>query len=214
MKENSKYHNYRFIGKINIDEIMPWFDFDKGKPWDEMEVPWVLENKVRREILIKLADGPKNFQELYKMISFSPNPLLITPEEYKCNIGFQWTEKTIQNHLMNLEWYNLIKLNNGRFELTIPILTLEDSTRIEEYIFKFTRNWLLIIKDLKEQIQSNFPEFKEKKSFYEILIEKSVEKLYELLKKEKILPDKPNLKILWAEQLRNIKFEDWVSKNF
>ncbi len=49
---------------------------------------------------------------------------------------------------------------------------------------------------------------------YGILIEKALEKLYELLKNQNMLPDESNIKILWAEQLRKIKFEDWVEKNF
>ena len=54
----------------------------------------------------------------------------------------------------------------------------------------------------------------EKTPLYSILIEKALEKLYELLKNQNLLPDEPNIKVLWAEQLRKIKFEDWVEKNF
>ncbi len=214
MKENTKYQNYRFIGKINVDEVMPWFDFATTKPWDEPEIPWILDNKVRREILIILAQGPKNFQELYERINFSPRPLLITEEEYKCNLSYQWTKKTIRNHLMNLEWYNLIKLNDNKYELTIPIFSIEESNKLEEYIAKFTENWVKIITRLKNEIQNKLGKIEKKEALYEILIEKSVEKLYEILKREKLLPDKPNIKVLWAEQLRKIKFEDWIAKNF
>ena len=49
---------------------------------------------------------------------------------------------------------------------------------------------------------------------YEILIEKTIDELYSLLKKENLLPSTPNIKTLWAEQLREIKFEKWVEKNF
>ena len=82
MKENTKYNEYRFVGKINVDEIQPWFDFASSKPWDEGEIEWVLDNKVRREILIRLADGPKTFEELHEIINFSPQPLLISKNEY------------------------------------------------------------------------------------------------------------------------------------
>ena len=44
---------------------------------------------------------------------------------------------------------------------------------------------------------------------YEILIEKATEKLYIILKKEKLIPDIPNVKALWAEQFRKIKLKDW-----
>ncbi|GAJ24668.1 unnamed protein product, partial [marine sediment metagenome] len=56
--------------------------------------------------------------------------------------------------------------------------------------------------------------YEEKTNLYSILIEKALEKLYELLKNQNLLPDEPNIKVLWAEQLRKIKFEDWVEKNF
>lgn len=62
MKENTKYHDYRFVGKTTVDEIQPWFDFATSKPWDEEEVPWPLDNKARRELIIKLAEGPKNIR--------------------------------------------------------------------------------------------------------------------------------------------------------
>ena len=57
-------------------------------------------------------------------------------------------------------------------------------------------------------------EFEQKDQLYEVLIEKAIEKLYSLLKKENLIPDEPNVKILWAEQLRNVKFEKWIKINF
>ncbi|MFX1600725.1 MAG: hypothetical protein ACFFB6_09030 [Promethearchaeota archaeon] len=214
MKENTKYHNYRFIGKINVDEIQPWFDFTTTKPWDDPEIPWILDNKVRREILIILANGPKTFQEIYESVNFSPKPLLITKEEYDCQISYQWTKNTVENHLMNLEWYNLIKSANKKYELAIPILSTEDSENIEDYIVRFAEHWITIIKQLNEEVQENFGELNKKAPLYEILIEKAIEKLYKTLKEENLLPKQPNLKVLWAEQLRKTKFEDWVAKNF
>jgi hypothetical protein len=214
MKENTKYQNYRFVGKINIDEIQPWFDFATAKPWDDPEIPWILDNKVRREILIILANGPKTFQEICAKVNFSPKPLLITKDEYDCQISYKWTEKTVENHLMNLEWYNLIKLINKHYELAIPILSIEDNEKLEEYLTKFTQNWVTIIKQLKDEVKGKFEIFAEKTPLYEMIIEKSTEKLYNLLKEENLLPKEPNLKTLWAEQLRKIKFEEWVGKNF
>jgi len=214
MKENTKYQNYRFVGKINVDEIQPWFDFATAKPWDDPEIPWILDNKVRREILIILAKGPKSFQEIYERVNFSPKPLLITKEEYDCQISYKWTKKTVENHLMNLEWYNLIKLINKNYELTIPILSTEESEKLEEYIVKFTENWMTIIKQLRDEVIEKLGDLDEKTPLYEILIQKAIEKLYRILKEENLLPNQPNLKALWAEQLRKIKFEDWVAKNF
>ncbi|MFX1302169.1 MAG: hypothetical protein ACFFBV_16320 [Promethearchaeota archaeon] len=214
MKENTKYHNYRFVGKINVDEIQPWFDFATSKPWDDPEIPWILDNKVRREILTVLAKGPKTFQEIYEKVNFTPKPLLITKEEYDCQISYQWTKETVNNHLMTLEWYALIKLINQKYQLTIPILSTEEFERLEEYIVKYTENWITIIKQLKKEVQEKFRELDRKTPLYEILIEKAIDKLYSNLKEEDLLPKKPNLKALWAEQLRKIKFEDWVAKNF
>ncbi|MFX1574403.1 MAG: hypothetical protein ACFFB0_16810 [Promethearchaeota archaeon] len=214
MKENTKYHNCRFVGKVNIDQIQPWFDFATGKPWDDPEIPWILDNKVRREILIKLSKGPKSYQELYENINFSPKPLLITTEEYNCKISYQWAKETLNNHLMNLEWYNLIKLRNDKYHLTIPLFSIEESDKLEEYIVKFKENWIKIIQQLKSQIQDKIKGFENKEVLYEILIEKSVEKLYELLKREKLISDTPNIKVLWAEQLRKINFQDWIKKNY
>ena len=214
MKENTKYHNYRFVGDIEVDEIEPWFDFVTAKPWDDPEIPWVLDNKVRREILIKLASGPQSFDSLYKSINFSPHPLLITKDEYNCKINYQWTKETIENHLMNLEWYRLIKVKNNNYELNFPILSIDKLAQIEKYVMKFADNWIHIIEQLKYEINKNQTSVEDKTLLYEILIKKAVEKLYKLLKKEQILPKEPNIKTLFAEQLRSIKFEEWVSKNF
>ena len=214
MKENTKYHNYRFIGNIHVDEIQPWFDFTSLKPWDEGEIPWVLENRVRREILITLANGAKSFEELYETINFSPKPLLISEEEYNCNVQYQWTKETLENHLLNLEWYHLIIKNNERYELGLPVLKLEDISEIETYIIKFSEAWIKTIKETKNQIQKQMDQNKKNYPLYQILVEKAVEKLYELLKNEEILPNEPNIKTLFAEQLRSIKFEEWVTKNF
>ena len=201
MKEETKYNNYRFVGKIDVDEIQPWFDFASNKPWDEGEIPWVVENKVRREILIKLSESPKSFEEIVKSINFSPKPLLISEEEYNCTVSYQWGMETLRNHLMNLEWYNLIQKKDDKYELTFPIIA-------------FAENWIKIIKQLKQEKTIKLGDGKEKSSYFKILIEKAVEKLYELLKKENILPNIPNIKVLWAEQLRKIKFEEWIDKNF
>lgn len=214
LKENTKYHNYRFVGKINVDEIEPWFDFATSKPWDDPEIPWILDNKVRREILVILAKGPKSFQQIYEKVNFSPKPLLITKEEYDCQISYQWTKETIENHLMNLEWYNLIKLIEKKYELTIPILSTEKSKKLEEYIVKFTENWITIIKQLNNEVQEKIGDLDQKTPLYEILIEKAIEKLYDLLKRDNLIPDTPNIKVLWAEQLRKDKFEEWVAKNY
>ena len=214
MKENTKYHNYRFVGKVNVDEIQPWFDFTTSKPWDEGEIPWMMENKVRREILIQLSSGSKNFDQIYETVTFSPKPLIISKEEYNCNVKYQWTRKTVENHLLNLEWYNLIKKTGDTFELTFPILKMDKMNQIESYISKFAENWIRIIKDLKDEINSKLGEISEKAPIHAILIEKAIEKLYVLLKNENLLPNEPNIKTLWAEQLREIKFEEWVEKNF
>ncbi|MCK4371119.1 MAG: hypothetical protein KAW03_08635, partial [Candidatus Lokiarchaeota archaeon] len=182
--------------------------------WDDPEIPWILDNKVRREILIILAKGPKTFQQIYEKVNFSPKPLIITKEEYDCQISYQWTKKTIENHLMNLEWYNLIKLIEKKYELTIPILSTEKSEKLEEYIVKFTENWITIIKQLNNEVQEKIGDLDQKTPLYEILIEKSIEKLYDLLKRDNLIPDTPNIKVLWAEQLRKDKFEEWVAKNY
>jgi len=197
-----------------VDEIQPWFDFTTSKPWDEGEIPWVMENKVRREILIHLSSGPKDYEELYEIINFSPKPLIISKEEYECKVSYQWTRKTLENHLQNLEWYNLIKKSGKNYELTFPILKMEKMGQIESYINIFAEHWIKIIKELKDDINSNLGEINDKSPLHALLIEKAVEKLYHLLKTENILPNMPNIRSLWAEQLREIKFEDWVKKNF
>lgn len=208
MKESTKYSSYRFIGTINVDEIMPWFDFDKGKPWDENEVPWVLENKVRREILLKLANlGPKTMEEIHDIIKFSPKPLLIESSEHSPKVQYHWQQGVIQNHLMNLEWYGLIKLVGEKYQVTFPVLSMDELDHLEKYVVKFANHWVSIIKEIKDNISQEHLNL-------EILIERSVEKLYEILKNEGFLPKTPNIKALWAEQLRKIKFEEWVSKNF
>lgn len=214
MKEETKYNNYRFIGKINVDEIQPWFDFASNKPWDEEEIPWVVENKVRREILIKLAESPKSFDEMVNNINFSPKPLLISEEEYGCKVSYQWDKETLRNHLMNLEWYNLIQKKDDKYELTFPILTLDSFPDLEKTIIAFAENWIKIIKQLKQEKTIKLGDAEEESSYFKILIEKAVERLYELLKKENLLPDIPNIKSLWAEQLRKIKFNEWIDKNF
>ncbi len=206
MKENTKYTDYRFIGKINVDENQPWFDFASNKPWDEGEIPWVVENKVRREILIKLADGPKSFKEIYNNINFTPKPLLISKEEYECKVSFQWSKESVENHLMNLEWYNLIKQANSKYELTFPIFKMEQNDELETYITIYAENWIKIIKETKEELTAKLGNLNEKISLYEVLVEKAVEKLYELLKSENLLPNEPNIKSLCAEQLMKIIF--------
>ena len=214
MKENTKYHNYRFVGEINVDEIEPWFDFATAKPWDDLEIPWILDNKVRREILLILAHEPKTFQEIYECVNFSPKPLLITNEEYECQISYQWTKETIENHLMNLEWYNLIKLTNNKYKLNIPIVSLENSEKLEGYIIKFAERLITIIKKLKNEVREKLGDLNKETPLYEIIIEKTIEKLYNILKRENLIPDTPNIKTLWAEQLRKIKFRDWIKQNF
>ena len=214
MKENTKYNDYRFIGRIEVDEIQPWFDFASNKPWDEAEIPWVVENKVRREILIKLSDGPKTFQEIYDSINFSPKPLLVKKEEYDCKVTFQWTKKTIENHLLNLEWNDMIKFDGKKYEILFPIYKMDDIQILEQFFNKAAVNWLKIVKEMKSEIDNDTSDFKDKTTLEALMIEKTVEKFYELLKIEGILPKDPNIKTLWAEQLRNIKFEDWVNRNF
>lgn len=214
MKENTKYQNYRFRGKINVDEIEPWFDFGTTQPWDESEVPWVLDNKVRREILIILAKNPKTFEELYETLNFSPKPLLISKEEYECKLKYQWPKETIKNHLLNLERYNLVKLQGDKYVVTFPIFSMESLNDIEEYVLKFAESWVKVIKDTREEVRKKLSVYEEKTNLYGILIEKALEKLYELLKNQNLLPDEPNIKVLWAEQLRKIKFDEWLQKNF
>jgi len=214
MKENTKYNDYRFVGKIDVDEIQPWFDFASNKPWDESEIPWVVENKVRREILIKLSDGPKTFQELFDSINFSPKPLLVSKEEHDCKVKFQWTKKTIENHLLNLEWNDLIKFNGEKYDLLFPIYKMDNIEKLEQFIDKAAVNWLKVVKEMKFEVDKSITNFGDKTTLQALMIEKTVERFYELLKSEGALPQNPNIKTLWAEQLRNIKFEDWVNRNF
>ena len=214
MKENTFYNDYRFAGKIDVDEIQPWFDFASNKPWDESEIPWVVENKVRREILIKLSEGPKSFEEIYNTINFSPKPLLIEKKEYKCQVSYQWTRKTIENHLLNLEWNNLIKANGDKYEITFPIFKIKDMQKMELFITKFATHWSKIVKQTYGDITDEFSDIKDKPTLNALLIEKTVEKLYEFLKIEGLMPNQPNIKTLWAEQLRDKKFEEWVMRNF
>ena len=213
MKENEKYHNYRFRGTVNVDKIEPWFDFGTAEPWDELEVPWVLDNKVRREILITLAKSPKTLEELYENLNFSPKPLLISKEEYECKSKYQWNKETIKNHLLNLEWYNLVKVQADKYKITFPIYTMENLYDMEEYVLKFAESWVEIINDTKEEVKKKLNIYEKNPYLYGILINKALEKLFELLKNQNLLPDEPNIKILWAEQLRKVKFEDWLEKH-
>lgn len=213
MKEDTKYNDYRFVGDIQVDEIQPWFDFDKAKPWDEMDVPWPLENKVRREILIRLAVGPKTFETIAQTMRFSPKPLIIDESEYKPTVKYKWSDEVLENHLLALEWYNLVHKPDNKYRLTIPVLKKEKINEIEEYVLKFAEKWVSIVKDLKDEIDNRYGDINHKNApTYSVLIEKAVEQLYQLMKKEGLLPDEPNIRTLWAEQLRDIKFEDWVKK--
>ncbi len=215
MKENSKYSEYRFLGKISTDEILPWYDFVTGKPWDDPEIPWVLDNKVRRQILIFLSNGSKTFEEIYQNLNFIPHPLLINEEEYKTKVKYQWTDQTLENHLLNLEWYNLIRKSENKYEILFPILGLEKLKDLDQIISSIAYKWLDVLKDVNDKIKNNLERIKiQKLDLSRILIEKIVEKLYENLKKENIIPDIPNIKSLWAEQLRNVKFEEWIKNNF
>ena len=214
MKENTKYHDHLFNGKRIIDEIQPWFDFGTGKPWDEPDIPWVLDNKVRREILIILASGPKSLKEIHEKTNFSPKPLLIGTDQYTPTVKYQWSKETIQNHLMNLEWYKLIKFVDDKYELTFPIFNHQDNNQLNQYALKFADYWIKIILDMKNEFQKSYANFNEQPELLEIIIDKAVNKLYELLKEQKMLPNESNLKALWAEQIRAIKFEDWVKKTF
>ncbi|TXT66910.1 MAG: hypothetical protein BAJALOKI1v1_240006 [Promethearchaeota archaeon] len=216
MKEDTKYNNYRFIGKINIEEIQPWFDFDRGKPWDEREVPWPLENKVRREILITLArEGPLTFTQLQNYIRFAPQPLLLEKDEYTPKVRFIWSEHVIENHLLNLEWYSLIQKRDDKYEITFPVLQINQLNNLDKYINRFAEDWIKIIKETKKEVQDQFSEInKDGKSLYQILMDKTIDKLYNILKSEGLLPQESNIKALWAEQLREKKFERWVKDNF
>jgi len=214
LKENTKYHDHLFKGKIIVDKVQPWFDFGTGKPWDDPDIPWVLDNKVRRQILIILSKGPKNLKEIHENTNFSPKSLLIDSSQYTPTVQYQWSEETIRNHLMNLEWYNLIKSVDDKYQLTFPIFTNQESNQLDEYALKFAEYWIKIISDMKKDWQNSYTGFNKNPPLLEIIIDKAVNKLYELLKAEKMLPDESNLKALWAEQIRSIKFEDWVKNTF
>ncbi len=194
---------------------MPWFDFDSGKPWDEGEIPWPLENKVRREILLILSNtGPKTFDEIYNLINFSPKPLLITEQEHRAKIKYQWTKITVENHLLNLEWYNLIRKIDDKYEVTFPVFKMENLSDMRKYIEVIANNWIEVIRSNKEEINRNLSNYADTSDLYQVLIDKAIERLYTLLKSENLLPNQANIKVLWAEQLRDIKFEKWVEKNF
>ncbi|TXT56401.1 MAG: hypothetical protein BAJALOKI2v1_560018 [Promethearchaeota archaeon] len=216
MKEETKYNQFRFKGKITVDEIQPWFDFDRSEPWDEREVPWPLENKVRRQILIQLAQkGTMTFEEIYNEINFSPSPLVITKEEYSPNVKYQWTKETLENHLLNLEWYSLIKREDHVYSTTFPVLNVQNLNEIDKYVDLLAGKWSDMIKEEKEAIERELMKYDSSNaSIYEILLERVLEKLHLLLKEKGILPSEPNLKALWAEQLRDIRFQDWIKKNF
>jgi hypothetical protein len=87
------------------------------------------------------------------------------------------------------------------------VLTINDLYNLEEITLRIAHNWIEIIRKMKLELE-------EQGIKYEILIEKTVEQLYSLLKEEKMLPNIPNIKNLWTEQLRESKFEDWVKTNF
>lgn len=214
MKEETKYHDYLFKGKSVIDEIQPWFDFGTGKPWDETEIPWVLDNKVRREILVILSNGPKNLKEIHEKTNFSPKPLLVDSSQYHPTVKYQWSEATIHNHLMNLEWYNLIKFVDQKYELTFPIFNLKENNELNEFAFKFADLWIKIVSEMKAEFFKSYKNGKHHTELLEIIIDKAINRLYELLKAQDLLPNEPNLKALWAEQIRAIKFEDWVKRAF
>lgn len=214
MKENSKYHKFRFVGKINVDEIQPWFDFTSVKPWDEAEIPWMLDNRVRREILFILSDNSLTIDELHDKVNFSPKALLVTEEEHHVNVTYQWPRHTIENHLLNLEWYNLIQKKDNKYYLTFPVLKSAEKEKVKSYITKFANHWIKIIQDLKDDIKKDLGSLEKKTALYEILVENATERLYALLKAEGLLPDEPNVKALWAEQLRDVNFEEWVQQNF
>ena len=91
---------------------------------------------------------------------------------------------------------------------------MENLDDMEEYVLKFAESWVEIINDTKEEVKKKLNIYEKNPYLYGILIEKALEKLFELLKTQNLLPDKPNIKLLWAEQLRKIKFEDWLEKHF
>jgi len=114
-----------------------------------------------------------------------------------------------------MEWNNLIKKNNDKYEITFPVFKLENSNDMEKFTSKIAENWVKIIQESKTEMEKSLKNVKTDPNNLVILIEKIVEKLYETLKKEKILrTEEPNLKLLWADQLRKSKFENWLEKNF
>jgi len=214
MKENTKYNQYRFSGKIFIDQIQPWFDFGTAKPWDDPEIPWVLDNKVNRDILTILSKGSKSFNEIYETLQFSPKPLLITQEEYKPNIQYKWSKESIRNHLSNLEWYNLISLKTGKYSINFPILNLEDNIKLNKEAKKLVEEYLKPYGTSNENISKLIQSAINTSEIYSLLIDKIVDEFFLLLKQKGIIPDEPNIKTLWAEQLREESFEEWVKKYF
>ncbi len=214
MKENTKYHDYRFVGKTIVDEMQPWFDFASGKQWDEGEIPWVLDNKARREILIKLAEEPKSFENIFNSINFTPEPLIIKKEEHQCTVSYQWTKETLENHLLVLEWYNLIEKKGEKYQLLMPLFSAKNLEDLDSTVVKVATSWLSAIKDIGSELKLKSKEKEKSGSVIPILIEKVVEKLYGRLKNENLIANIPNSTSLWAEQLRKIKYEDWVEKNF
>lgn len=116
--------------------------------------------------------------------------------------------------MLNLEWYGLIRAKEGKYELAFPVIKAEKLQEIEKYALKFAESWIKVATQLKSEIGSKFGDIDKKTPFSEVLIDKAVEKLHDLLKAEKLLPNIPNIRALWAEQLRKIKFEEWIANNF
>jgi hypothetical protein len=214
MKENTKYNMHRIIGKQIIDEIQPWFEFSTSLPWDEREPPWVVDNKVRRQILIELSKDPLTFEEISKRTFFKPSPLLITKEEYDPKVIYKWDKRAIENHLFNLEWYGLIKKTGNKYEINFPIFDAEQVEDIEKYVITFAEEWVKTLDRSKEEILNKFQGLQEKTPVMEIVIEKIIEKLWNSLKVKNLVPNEPNLRFLFGEQLRKVKFNEWVIKNF
>jgi hypothetical protein len=129
-------------------------------------------------------------------------------------VKYQWSEATIQNHLLNLEWYNLIKFVNEKYELTFPIFNLKENNKLNEFAFKFANYWIKIVSEMEAEVLKSYKNGKFPPELLEIVIDKAINKLYELLKAQNLLPNEPNLKALWVEQIRAIKFEDWVKRAF
>jgi hypothetical protein len=214
MKENTKYNKYRFSGKIIIDQIQPWFDFGTAKPWDDPEIPWVLDNKVNREILTVLSKGPKTFEEIYEKLQFSPKSLLITQDEYHPQVHYQWEKDSIKNHLSNLEWYRLISKKNEKYTINFPILNIEDNIQLNQQAKKLVEEFLKPLNKSREEVTEQLQSNTNISEIYSLLIEKLSEELFLLLKEKGVLPDEPYIKTLWAEQLREEDFEEWVKKYY